>query len=222
MNANALGVPPDIQLASSDPLAWEDRWDQVFAVVNGQRIFSSSPAAWTVQTLATSPNMQDPKHRDDVIRCTRSQRKTLCDIQAQLTSIAAPSFLGNDLQDRWMSAGPSKRGEIILAGLVAACTTVPSLHEARLFCDKEIRVESHRQNGRLFLDLLEEMMVQNPTAASPDTPTYVAHPVWDAIVADQQASNATICEKIALADILSERNLLIGQDSASRVNPREY
>ncbi|KAJ7633238.1 hypothetical protein FB45DRAFT_914677 [Roridomyces roridus] len=155
------------------------------------------------------PHMQDPKKRDAVIGYIRSMRKTLCDLQAQITHYAAPFFAGNNLQRRWMSATPAKRGEIILAGLVKACTATASMHMARWYCEKELRVESHRQNGCLFLDLLEEMMVQNPTAGSPNMPTYISNPVWDAIVA-QQASNATIPAKTALKSHLADRNMLIG------------
>ncbi|KAJ7633200.1 hypothetical protein FB45DRAFT_1148774, partial [Roridomyces roridus] len=206
------GILPDIQLAFSDPLAWEERWERIFATVDGQPVFSLSRAEWSVQKFATSMFMQDPNHQDAMIRCARNMRNTLCDIQAEMTGFAAPFLLGNNLQQRWMSASPAKRGEIILAGLVAACTCTPGLHMARWYCEKELRVASHRRDGRLFLNLLEEMMVQNgPNVGSPATPTYISHPVWDAIVAHQrQASNATTCEKITLQSLLADRNMLIG------------
>ncbi|KAJ7613076.1 hypothetical protein FB45DRAFT_1112779 [Roridomyces roridus] len=194
------GIPPDIQLASSDPLAWEERWEQVFRVAEaqGHRFVED----WA-HKFAISKVMQSPENPDAVIRCTRSLRETLCELQTQVTYDAAPFLAENEVQRRWMSASPARRGEIILAGLVSACTNIPAMHDARLFCEKEMSVESHRQNGRLFLDLLEEMTVPNPTV---DSPTYISNPVWDAISADQ----TTLSAKIALAKHLGDRNLLIG------------
>ncbi|KAJ7618653.1 hypothetical protein FB45DRAFT_1097287 [Roridomyces roridus] len=151
--------------------------------------------------------MQDPKRRDSAIRNIRCLQKAMCNAQANMNEDDAPSSL--EVQERWMSASPTRRGEIILAGLVAACTTIPTLSEARCLCAKELSVESHRQNGRLFLDLLEEMRAPNLTARHPYTPTYVSHPVWDAIVASQKSPETTVAAKTALAEILADRNMLI-------------
>ncbi|KAJ7633263.1 hypothetical protein FB45DRAFT_866678 [Roridomyces roridus] len=112
------------------------------------------------------------------------------------------------VQERWMALSPTKRGEIILAGLVAACTSIPVLNDARCLCAKEMSVKSHRQNARLFLDLLEQM--RSPRIDHPSKPTYVSNPMWDEVVADQLAPKTTVSAKTALAQILSERNMLIG------------
>ncbi|KAJ7618565.1 hypothetical protein FB45DRAFT_1063207 [Roridomyces roridus] len=205
------GVPPDIQLASSDPLAWEKKWEQAFeaaAVANRRLPESLRTERWLVYKEST--RLQDPKRQDHVIRGVRSLQKTLCHMQAQMTLQAAPFCVGNELRRRWMSASPARRGEIILAGLVYACTSIPEMSAARLHTEKEMSVESHRQNGSLFPDLFEEMMVQNPTFRLADTPNYISHPVWDAITVEQQSPKTTVCERLSLALLLCQRNLLIG------------
>ncbi|KAJ7633228.1 hypothetical protein FB45DRAFT_1058175 [Roridomyces roridus] len=186
ITANFPGMQPDIQLALSDPLAWEERWEQVFALDNASQPLISpgvSTEESNVRFRAALPHMQDPKQQDTELDAIRLTRKTLCHTQAEIRAL-----VGDDVEQRWMSATLAKRGKIILAGLGWACTAT---------------------NGRLFLDLLEEMMVQNPTAGSPNMPTYISNPVWDAIVA-QQASNATIPAKTALKSHLADRNMLIG------------
>ncbi|KAJ7604343.1 hypothetical protein FB45DRAFT_1081441 [Roridomyces roridus] len=221
LSKNTPGIPPDLELAFSDPLAWEQRWEQVFAAIGGRRaarVLGLRHEENVVHKVAISPYMQDPKNRHTVIHDVRSMQKALCTLQAQMTDddISLPV-----VQERWMSASPTRRGEIILAGLVAACTTIPTLNDARCLCAKEMSVKSHRQNARLFLDLLEEMRASNSTEAE-EPPTRDAHrtrrkpfdgrpyTVWDAIVADQKSPKTTVAAKTALAKILAERNMLIG------------
>ncbi|KAJ7608374.1 hypothetical protein FB45DRAFT_1129596 [Roridomyces roridus] len=178
------GMPPDIQLASSDPLACEERWEQVFAVAKGR---------WSVvreclHKTAISPSMQDPNQQDDVIRCTFFTAKDL---------VRAPD------------AGHLRCLIVPCRECAAAEMDVSVAREAWRDYSSwlELSVESHRQNGRLFLDLLEQMTVPNPTVASP---TYISSPEWDAIAADQQSPDTTVAAKIALANCLVERNTLIG------------
>ncbi|KAJ7618540.1 hypothetical protein FB45DRAFT_1096998 [Roridomyces roridus] len=211
LTADTPGIPPNRQLASSDPLAWEERWEQVLeftAVASRDLPAPFHTERWKVYKETT--RLQDPQSRDHIIGGIRSMQKNLCRMQVQMTLNAAPFCVGNELRRRWISASPARRGEIILAGLVSACTSIPEMNEARCCAGKEMSVESHRQNGSLFPDLLEEMMVQNPTLSPADTPNYISHPVWDAIAAEQQSPKTTPCERLALAKILCLRNYLIG------------
>ncbi|KAJ7618575.1 hypothetical protein FB45DRAFT_1063214 [Roridomyces roridus] len=206
-------VTPDLHLASSDPLVWEKQWEQRYqftVVTNRSRPESLCHERWLLHEAGT--RFRDPENQDHMIRSIRSLKQALCYIQAQMTLKAAPFCVGNELRRRWMSASPARRGEIILAGLVSTCTSVPDLHGARCLTIKEMSVESHRHNGSMFPDLLEEMMVQNfnPTSRLADTPNYISHPVWVAIAAEQQSPKTTVPEKLALAKLLVQRNLLIG------------
>ncbi|KAJ7613074.1 hypothetical protein FB45DRAFT_1009082, partial [Roridomyces roridus] len=206
-------TPPPITLAASDPLAWEARWAQVFvSAKTGGLVFEPSLEACMFQKMAKTRDMQDPRYRDGLIRCTRTSRRSLCFLQTQMNAHSLPDFRNTSSlgwRRRWISATPSERGEAILSGLVAACSPMPILHEARWFCAKELNVESHRQNGQLFIDLWEEMAVEH---TSLDTPNYISSPVWDAIMTntEQQPSTAPICEKVMLASVLGDRNMLIG------------
>ncbi|KAJ7633214.1 hypothetical protein FB45DRAFT_1058166 [Roridomyces roridus] len=203
-------MPPPIQLASSDPFAWEAKWAQVFVSSRSNGLkFEPSLEACTFRNRAKSSGMQDPRYRDELIRCTRTTRKNLCFIQTMMNLHSLPDFRNTrslGWRQKWMSATPAKRGEAILKGLVATCSAMPVLHDARWLCEKEMTVESHRQNGRLFIDLWEEMSVQH---TSPETPNYISNLVWDEIIAEQQSSSATICEKVLLANCLADRNGLI-------------
>ncbi|KAJ7646763.1 hypothetical protein FB45DRAFT_1051386 [Roridomyces roridus] len=155
-------------------------------------------------------NSYGPRECDLVVRNTRRSRENLCDIQLELTRVAGLFWVGyGNVQQRWMSETPEKRGDIILASLIHACSAYADLNNARHFCDKETNVESHRRDGQLFLNPLEEMMIQNPTTVAPDTPIYVAHPGWDALTAEKQVASNEL-EELALAAILAERNRFIG------------
>ncbi|KAJ7633231.1 hypothetical protein FB45DRAFT_1148855 [Roridomyces roridus] len=210
MRSRAPALPPTAQLASSNPRAWDEQWEIYFA--DSALAHAATPTwfleDWHVQLRASNLSSYEPTERDNIIQHTRSFRNTLCGIQMDMTRIAAPYFVGQALQRRWMSATPQKRGELILAGLVYTCTVSTTLHQARSYCEREMDAEAHRRDGRLFIDLLEEIMVQNPTESGPGSPTYVSHAVWDALVADQQASTD---KKLALTVILAERNMLIGE-----------
>ncbi|KAJ7618652.1 hypothetical protein FB45DRAFT_1063260 [Roridomyces roridus] len=216
MPAPTLGSPeviPDIQLVSSDPLAWDKQWEQVYQftiLAHRSRPESLRQERYLVNEGSANFKLQDRQRQDFIIRSIRGMNQSLCSIQAEMTLKAAPFCVGNELRRRWMSASPARRGEIILAGLASVVTSVPDLHGVRCYTLKELSVESHRQNGSLFPDLLEEMMVQNPTSRLADTPNYISHPVWDAITAEQQSPKTTVSEKFALAKALSQRNLLIG------------
>ncbi|KAJ7633266.1 hypothetical protein FB45DRAFT_1058199 [Roridomyces roridus] len=180
---------PTIKLASCDPLAWDQQWRKVLAFVHGESaVFGPSLEVWCMKgQIATL--IPGPKKRDEMVHCTRQVRKTLCSIQAEMTRDALPYlFPANLLQKKWMSATPERRGQIILAALVHGCSAMALLHQARWYTEKELDVESHRRDGQLFLDLLEEMMVNNPTSAPPTTPTYISNPVWDRMAADQQST----------------------------------
>ncbi|KAJ7618582.1 hypothetical protein FB45DRAFT_1007356 [Roridomyces roridus] len=203
-------VPPELQLASSDPLAWENQWEQLYqssVVIDRSRPESLRQERWVLYEAGAC--LQDPQRQDHTIRGIRSMKQSLCHIQAQMTLKAGLFCAGNELRRRWMSASPARRGEIILAGLVSTCTSIPDMHGARCLTMKEMSVESHRQNGSLFPDLLEEMMVENPAARLTDTPNYISHPVWDALAAEQQSPKTTVSQRLALAQILVQRSLLI-------------
>ncbi|KAJ7633227.1 hypothetical protein FB45DRAFT_1058174 [Roridomyces roridus] len=201
-------VPPSIQLASSDPRAWDEKWQKYFAFIHAMLPPTLSLEAFHFQTMCATASKHGPKQYDGLLRHTRSVRQALCEIQLEMTRDAAPYFVGQDsLQRRWMSATPERRGDLILAALVYTCCAYDILHQARYYCEKELDVESHRRDSRLFLKLLEEMMVQNPTATAPDTPIYISHPVWDALAAEQQVTGH---KELVLTSILADRNMLIG------------
>ncbi|KAJ7633246.1 hypothetical protein FB45DRAFT_1027342 [Roridomyces roridus] len=205
-------MPPSIQLASSDPRAWDEKWAKLLAeyalkMPIGTPIFFFE--AWNLQCMTSKFSTHTPEQRHHLIQHIRGIRKILAGTQLDMTRCAAPFFVGQELQRRWMSATPAKRGDLILAALVSTCSVYPALHDARHYCAKEMDVESHRQDGRLFLDLFQEMMVQNPTDNDPESPTYIAHPAWDAMAADQKAWTSTD-KQFALTFILAERNMLIG------------
>ncbi|KAJ7613130.1 hypothetical protein FB45DRAFT_273076 [Roridomyces roridus] len=199
---------PCIQLASSDPRAWDEQWRKYFAVLHA----SASPTSPSVEelellTLLILAKKDAAKQCDSEVRNTRALRKTLCEIQMELTRVAAPFSVEQELQQRWMSATPEKRGDLILAALVYTCSTNETLHQARRYCEKEMDVVSHRRDGQLLLDLVEEMMIQNPTATAPETPIYISHPVWDAMAAKHQGAGNR--NEVILTSILAERNMLI-------------
>ncbi|KAJ7633226.1 hypothetical protein FB45DRAFT_1003342 [Roridomyces roridus] len=204
-------------LAWSDPRAWDEKWAKFlaeFAARLGVALLPTAPTffleACNLRCLTSKFSTHTPEQRHDLIQHTRSLRKSLCSIQMNMTRVAAPYFVGKErLRRRWMEATPETRGDLILSGLVNTCSAYPALHDARYYCAKEMDVESHRRDGRLFLDLLQEMMVQNPTDSDPDSPTYISHPAWDAMAADQEAWTSTD-KQFALTFILAERNMLIG------------
>ncbi|KAJ7633270.1 hypothetical protein FB45DRAFT_1027364 [Roridomyces roridus] len=203
--SSPVPVPPTIQLASSDPHAWEEQWHRYFILLHAKAPNVSLEAVNVRDLVEQARTQWSPKDRDRLIRYIRGLRECLLYIQVEMTREAA-HVLGQGLQQGWISTTPERRGEAVLSALVHSCQGLSD--KGRFFCEKELDVESHRRDGQLFLALLQDMMVQNQTTTAPNAPTYISHPAWDALANEVQPSPD---QKLALATILAERNALLGE-----------
>ncbi|KAJ7166146.1 hypothetical protein C8R46DRAFT_1275905 [Mycena filopes] len=132
--------------------------------------------------------------------------------QTMLTVDAAKYFAEHDLEKRWMEAGPDLRGKHILIGLADACSIARNLHDARLYCDRELRLAHLRTDGRTLLDLLKAVTFPVETILQrgmPEEPTLLPHPAWDDFAAAQARGSPNDREKFALASIRTLRTKLI-------------
>ncbi|KAJ7140849.1 hypothetical protein C8R44DRAFT_726561 [Mycena epipterygia] len=98
-------------------------------------------------------------------------------------------------------------GKHVLIGLTNVCSIAKNLHDARIYCGRELRLSHLRKDGRAVLDLLKSVMVED--VKIPEKPTYIPDPTWNGFVDAQQRSALNDSEKFALAKILVLRTKLI-------------
>ncbi|KAJ7275080.1 hypothetical protein C8J57DRAFT_241085 [Mycena rebaudengoi] len=107
-----------------------------------------------------------------------------------------------------MNAEPALRGKHILIGLTDACSIARNLHDTRIYCGRELRLSHLQGDGRVVLDMLKSIMVEDILKV-PEEPKYIPNTAWDSFADVQRRSVANDSEKLALASILLLRTKLI-------------
>jgi hypothetical protein len=131
-----------------------------------------------------------------------------CHLQVWITHEALLHFGRDDLEAKWMNAEPALRGKHILIGLADACSIARNLHDTRIYCGRELRLSHLQGDGRVVLDMLKSIMVEDILKV-PEEPKYIPNTAWDSFADVQQRSAANDSEKLALASILLLRTKLI-------------
>ncbi|KAJ7035902.1 hypothetical protein C8F04DRAFT_1233408 [Mycena alexandri] len=192
---------PQMQDALKQPERWNSEWENT--IRNMERRFTPSAL---VNSLALTFAAQ-PLRRDASLREHQAILSNLCRTQAILTATAGTYFAGANLEERWMKASPDLRGKHILIGLSSACSIARNLHDARVYCGRELTLSHLRSDGRAVLELLKAVLL--PEVAMPEEPKLLPHPAWDAFAAAQARGSPNDSEKYALASILTLRTKLI-------------
>ncbi|KAJ7713553.1 hypothetical protein B0H16DRAFT_1899476 [Mycena metata] len=192
---------PRIQDALKQPERWNSDWENI----------TGSTGRWlepsVLVDLVAVPLAGQPLKMDASLLEHQSILRDLCQTQAHLTAVALTYFARENLEDRWMKAAPDLRGKHILIGLINACSIAKNLHDARVYCGRELTLSHLRSDGRTVLDLLKAVML--PEAAIPKQPKLVPHPAWDAFAAAQARGFPNDSKKYALASILTLRTKLL-------------
>ncbi|KAJ7090843.1 hypothetical protein B0H15DRAFT_246843 [Mycena belliarum] len=189
--------------ALRDPAKWDTDWEaflrREFALPRGLRLCFEAKRI----EIEVSPHGLDAalSGYPDLVFAT-------CAIQRNITEEALAHFTRDNLEARWMNASSEVRGQHILGAMAAVCSKARNLNEARAYCSPELRLLRLRLDGKVFLDLLKSIMLEDASFI-PNKPVYVSHPGWDAFITEQTRLNNTEAKKIALAEILLLRNKLI-------------
>ncbi|KAJ7713552.1 hypothetical protein B0H16DRAFT_365233 [Mycena metata] len=192
---------PQMQDALKQPERWNSDWENI--IRNMEDRFTPPVL---VDSVALAFAAQ-PLRRDGSLLEHQGILSNLCRTQALLTGAALTYFAHLDLEERWMKASPDLRGKHILIGLSNACSIARNLHDARVYCGRELTLSHLRSDGRTVLDLLKAVML--PELAMPEEPKLIPHPAWDAFAAAQARGSPNDSEKYALASILTLRTKLI-------------
>ncbi|KAJ7457884.1 hypothetical protein FB451DRAFT_590148 [Mycena latifolia] len=193
---------PVMQDALRQPEKWNSDWEKITQTVD--RLQSPSDLVH----LAAIQLTMDSARMDSSFMEYQTLLGRLCHVQAWLTTDVILDSTRDDLEAKWMNASPELRGKHILIGFSNVCSIAKNLHDARLYCGRELRLSHLRKDGRAVLDLLDAVIVEG-TLKVPDQPRYIPHPGWNALTESQQRSAPTDVEKLALANILLLRTKLI-------------
>ncbi|KAJ6573485.1 hypothetical protein DFH09DRAFT_1151945 [Mycena vulgaris] len=196
-----LLAPPMMQDALRQPEKWNSDWEKITLTV--ERVSPSDLVHSAAMQLAMAPDSLDSSLLE-----YQGLLGALCSVQVWLTQEALLYFARNDLEAKWMGASAELRGKHILIGLSNACSIAKNLHDARVYCGRELRLSRLRGEGRVLLDLLKAVMTEDILKV-PEKPKYVPHPGWDAISDAQSRSAPSDVEKLTLGNILVLRNKLI-------------
>ncbi|KAJ7168857.1 hypothetical protein C8R46DRAFT_1092672 [Mycena filopes] len=194
-----------IPLASDalrDPKEWNSDWEDMlrrhFGLPHGPALCFNT----TLHKLETRGSL------DKSLAGYPSLVSATCAMQRNLTWDALTHFTNDDFEAKWMDADSDVRGEHILGAMAAVCSVANNLNEARSYCAPELRLLRLRLDGKVFLDLLRSVMLDDASFI-PSEPVYVSHPRWDAWAAKQRSLNDSEAKKFALAEILLLRTKLI-------------
>lgn len=194
-------VLPATQDALRQPEKWNSDWENITKSI--ERVSPDDLVHSSAVQLAMDPDGMDPMLLEH-----QTLLGNLCHLQVRITADALVYFARHNLEVRWMNASAALRGKHILIGLSNACSMARNLHDIRIYCGRELRLSHLRGDGRIVLDLLKTVMVENPLQV-PEKPAYVPNPAWDEYAEVQRQSAPNDSEKLALGRILVLRTKLI-------------
>ncbi|KAJ6468105.1 hypothetical protein C8R47DRAFT_1151819 [Mycena vitilis] len=196
---------PGMHTAMIDPVKWNSDWENL-----GNRVQRMSPADFIhtrAMLLATESDGMDAS-----LLQYQSLLGGLSSLQLWITKDAQLYFVRDDLENKWLSADPALRGKHILIGLSSACAIARNLHDARIYCARELRLARLKGDGRIIMGWLKAIMVpEDPQEALKllEKPRYLPDAAWDACADLQRRSSPSDSEKLALGEILTLRTKLI-------------
>jgi hypothetical protein len=198
-------VLPGMHTALIDPVKWNSDWESITTQV--QHV---SPAQF-VESAAVQL-AAEPDGMDRLMIQYQGLLGNLCGLQLWITKDAARYFAREDLEKRWMDAGPALRGKHVLIGLSNACSIARNLHDTRMYCGRDLKFSRLQGDGRIVLDWLRAIMVSTRHEEALkllETPRYIPDAAWDAYADKQRRSAPTDNERLALGNILVLRTKLI-------------
>ncbi|KAJ7121974.1 hypothetical protein C8R43DRAFT_1136254 [Mycena crocata] len=195
---------PTADDAIRDPIKWNSDWENVL-----RKNFAMFPEGPTRCFDFHISDILSVEGRQDI---AMSGLQTLvlqtCGGQLYLSIEALSYFTSHNFEARWMAASADERGKHILRGMAAVCSKASNLNEARILCAPELRLSRLRLDGKVFLNLLKSLMLED-VSDLPSTPGVLSHPGWDAWAEDRRRRNTTDIQKLVLERMLLFRTKLM-------------
>lgn len=105
------------------------------------------------------------------------QTQHICVLQQDIRNYALPRLATDDLEAKWNKLDLDRRKEILLEALYQTSCVAHDMENYRKWCPEMTLPNLSANNGRLFIDLLKEILPDDPTKQ----PIIFMHPTIDLI-----------------------------------------